>query len=312
MENNLTTSKSSIQSESAVALPLSSAGFGAAAGVDAVRIQHSESVTLSYSQQFSFYYGEYFKGIMFVLATTMFILVVPAFLVRPARLKAMLSKVAKRTIDIVGALMGLILTSPLWIIIPILIKLDSPGSVFYGQRRVGLNKRMSDRRFCQRTDVSDRRKRARRRVDHNGSLFKMYKFRTMTTGAESSSGPVLATKNDPRKTALGKVLRKSRIDEIPQFLNVLFGQMSLVGPRPERPSFVSRYHQKYDDYCDRLNVKPGLTGLAQVETGYDTSDEDVLKKLNWDLKYIKNRSLWLDFKILCRTVIVVVTGRGAC
>lgn len=311
MDNNLT-SKSSIQSESAVALPISSAGFGAAAGVDAVRIQHSESLTLSYSQQLSFYYGEYFKGIMFVLATTMFILVVPAFLARPARLRAMLSKAAKRSIDIVGALLGLILTLPLWIIIPILIKLDSPGDVFYSQLRVGQNKRKGDRRYCQRTDITERRKRARRRADHNGSLFKMYKFRTMSSEAESKTGPVLATRNDPRKTALGKILRKSRIDEIPQFLNVLFGQMSLVGPRPERPNFVSRYNEKYDNYCDRLNVKPGLTGLAQVETGYDFTDEDVHEKLRYDLKYINTWSLWLDVKILCRTVIVVLTGRGAC
>lgn len=311
MDNNLT-SKVSIHSESAIALPISSAGYGAAAGVDAVRVQHAESGTLSHSQQFSFYYGEYFKGIMFVLATTMFILVVPAFLARPARVKAMFGKVTKRMIDIVGALLGLIMTLPLWIIIPILIKLDSPGDVFYCQQRVGQNKRTGDRRFCQRTDVVDRRTRARRRADHDGRIFKMYKFRTMTSEAESKSGPVLATKNDPRKTALGRILRKSRIDEIPQFLNVLFGQMSLVGPRPERPKFVSRYHEKYDNYCDRLNVKPGLTGLAQVETGYDTSDEDVLEKLRWDLNYIQNRSLWLDLKILCRTVIVVLTGRGAC
>jgi lipopolysaccharide/colanic/teichoic acid biosynthesis glycosyltransferase len=215
-------------------------------------------------------------------------------------------------VDIVGALVGLILTLPLWIIVPILIKLDSRGDVFYCQERVGQNKRKNDRRFCQRTDSSDRRRRDRRRVDYNGQVFKMYKFRTMASGAEKSSGPVLASKNDPRKTALGKILRKSRIDEIPQFLNVLFGQMSLVGPRPERPSFVSRYNDIYDNYCDRLNAKPGLTGLAQVESGYHTSDEEVLEKLRWDLKYIENRSLWLDIKILCRTVVVVLTGRGAC
>lgn len=311
MNNNLT-NKAGIQSESAVAIPMTSAGYGSAAVVDAVRVQRTESVTLSHSQQLSFYYGEYFRGIMFVLATTFFILVVPAFMVKPARLRTMLNKVAKRTIDIVGSIVGLILTLPLWIIIPILIKLDSPGDVFYIQRRVGQNKRNGDRRFCQRTDVDDRRERGRRRFDNNGQVFKMYKFRTMASGAEETTGPVLATENDPRKTALGKILRKSRIDEIPQFLNILLGQMSLVGPRPERPQFVSKYNEKYDNYCDRLNAKPGLTGLAQVESGYDTSDEDVLIKLRWDLKYIENRSLLLDIKILFRTVIVVLTGRGAC
>ncbi len=311
MSDNLTP-KASLRSESAVAIPVSNPGYGSASGVDAVRVQHSESLTMSYSQQLSFYYGEYFKGIMFVLATTMFILVVPAFLTRPARLKAMVQRAAKRTIDIVGALLGLVLTIPFWIIVPILIKLDSPGSVFYTQKRVGKNYRKRDRRYCQRTDVTDRRKRSRRRADYNGRLFTMYKFRTMRSDAEAHSGPVLATKNDPRITKLGKFMRKTRIDEIPQFLNVLMGDMSLVGPRPERPAFVSRYQEKYGNYCNRLDVRPGLTGLAQVETGYDLNDEDVREKLRYDLKYINSWSLWLDIKILCRTVIVVLTGRGAC
>jgi lipopolysaccharide/colanic/teichoic acid biosynthesis glycosyltransferase len=310
--NSEISSKANISSESAVALPVSSAGYGVASGVHTVSIDRTGNPALGMGQYASYYYGEYFKGIMFLLATTMFILVVPAFLARPARVKAMLSRVAKRSIDIIGSLVGLILTLPVWIILPILIKLDSRGPVFYVQTRVGRNRRQRDRRYCQRTDVDDHRKRSRRRVDTNGAPFNVYKFRTMVDKAEARSGPVWATANDPRVTTLGAILRKTRLDEIPQFINVLLGQMSLVGPRPERPNFVEKYGAKFDDYARRLNVKPGLTGLAQVESGYDSSDESVRIKLEHDLKYINTWSLWLDIKILCRTVIVVLTGRGAC
>jgi len=270
------------------------------------------STALSTGIPLSYYYGEYFKGILFVLATTMFILVVPAFLARPARMKAMLALAIKRSIDILGAVCGLILTLPVWLILPLLIKLDSRGPIIYAQTRVGRNRRRRDRRYCQRTDVEDRRRRDRRRTDNVGVPFVMYKFRTMVNDAEAKSGPVWATKNDPRITRLGRFMRKTRLDEIPQFINVLLGHMSLIGPRPERPNFVRKYADKLDNYTGRLNVKPGLTGLAQVSSGYDTSDESVRIKLGYDLEYVNNWSLWLDLKILCRTVIVVVTGRGAC
>jgi lipopolysaccharide/colanic/teichoic acid biosynthesis glycosyltransferase len=310
--NTELTSKANIQSETAVALPASSTGHGLAAGTTTVSIDRTGTSAMSYSTHLSYYYGEYFKGIMFVLATTMFILVVPAFLARPARMKTMLGRAVKRSIDVIGALVGMVLTLPVWVILPILIKLDSRGPVFYGQVRVGRNRRRRDRRYCQRTDVDDRRSRSRRRANNQGIPFNMYKFRTMVDKAERDSGPVWATKNDPRVTKLGNIMRKSRLDEIPQFINVLLGQMSLVGPRPERPNFVEKYSDKLDDYGKRLNVKPGLTGLAQIESGYDSSDESVRIKLGYDLEYVNRWSLWLDLKILCRTVIVVLTGRGAC
>jgi len=310
--NTELTSNASIQSRSAVALPTASVRHGAVSAVPTVSIDRGGYAAFSSGYQLSYYYGEYFKGILFVLATTMFILVVPAFLARPARVKAMLALTVKRSMDIMGALVGLMLTLPVWMILPILIKLDSRGPVFYAQTRVGRNRRQRDRRYCQRTDVDDRRKRSRRRVDNIGIPFIMYKFRTMVDKAEAQCGPVWATENDPRVTRLGRIMRKSRLDEIPQFINVLLGHMSLVGPRPERPNFVKKYSAKLDDYSGRLNVKPGLTGLAQVSTGYDSSDESVRIKLDYDLKYVDNWSLWLDLKILCRTVTVVLTGRGAC
>jgi lipopolysaccharide/colanic/teichoic acid biosynthesis glycosyltransferase len=134
----------------------------------------------------------------------------------------------------------------------------------------------------------------------------------MVNDAEKKSGPVWASKNDPRITRLGNFLRKTRIDEIPQFFNVLKGDMSLVGPRPERPKFVKDLSTQVKDYTHRLEVKPGLTGLAQVENGYDSSIASVVKKVRYDIEYIRTWSVLADVKILLKTVVVVLTGKGAC
>lgn len=256
-------------------------------------------------------FTEYFKGILFVALSTVFIFALPAYLSRPAKAKAMLGRAFKRLMDIVGAIVGLILTTPVWLILPIIIKLDSPGPVFYSQLRVGINRRKKNRRFHQKSDVIDKRGRDRRREDCFGRPFMVHKFRTMVANAEKSTGPVWAAKNDCRITRIGAFLRKTRIDEIPQFINVLKGDMSLVGPRPERPTFVSDLSGKVAGYTDRLQVKPGLTGLAQVEGGYDTSLSSVAEKVKYDLEYINNWSIWTDIKIMLKTVMVVLTGRGA-
>ena len=135
----------------------------------------------------------------------------------------------------------------------------------------------------------------------------MWKFRTMAEGAEEASGPVLAEVQDRRVTVVGRFLRASRIDELPQLLNVLNGTMSLIGPRPERPEFVCRHAEEIPGYLERLQVKPGLTGLAQVNGEYHTS---AAYKLKYDLAYIYNYSLMLDFKIMAETIKVMVTRRG--
>jgi lipopolysaccharide/colanic/teichoic acid biosynthesis glycosyltransferase len=221
-------------------------------------------------------------------------------------------KLLKRIIDILGSAMGLLLCSPLFFIVGILIKLDSSGPIFYRQERIGMNRRGKDRRILGIKTNKNERKVERREEDLYGQIFYLYKFRTMVVDAEKGCGPIWAKKEDPRITNIGKVLRKTRIDELPQLLNVLKGEMSLVGPRPERYHFVKDFMQKIDGYPHRLKVKPGITGLAQVENGYDSSFEDVKVKINHDLNYIREWSLVEDIRILLKTVLVVVTGKGAC
>ena len=218
--------------------------------------------------------------------------------------------VSKRGIDVLGATAGIVLSLPFFVLLPIVIKLDSPGPIFYRQLRIGYNRRRRDRRG-ESASTLGRSTRDRRRQDLRGRPFHVIKFRTMVADAEKKCGPVWATKNDPRITRLGRLLRKTRLDELPQFVNVLLGQMSLVGPRPERPKFVQELSAQVENYERRLMVKPGLTGLAQIESGYDSSVASVVRKVHYDLQYIQNWSLWQDVKIMMRTVLVVITGKGA-
>ncbi len=267
--------------------------------------------SLTLSQHLGFFYGEYLKGILFIAMSMFYIFAVPRTLSHFTAVRIAMGRSVKRTVDITGAIVGLLLTSPLWLIVPILIKLDSPGKVFYSQIRVGQNRRSRDRRFYQRSGVTERRNSDRRQANCFGKPFRVLKFRTMVNDAEKTSGAVWAQANDPRITRLGNFLRKSRIDEIPQFINILMGDMSLVGPRPERPEFVSELVKEVPNYADRLAVKPGLTGLAQVENGYDSSIDSVHRKVAYDLEYIRTWSLWKDIQIMLKTVVVVCTGKGA-
>ena len=149
------------------------------------------------------------------------------------------------------------------------------------------------------------------RVGKEEKIFEIYKFRTMVQDAEKQTGPVWAQENDHRVTSIGKILRRSRLDEIPQLLNILKGEMSLVGPRPERLYFVEKLNDEMPTYWERIKVKPGLTGMAQVEHSYDRSLDDVKIKLEHDLYYMENASLKLDLTILLKTVLVMLKGRGA-
>ncbi|HOW42812.1 MAG TPA: sugar transferase [Candidatus Omnitrophota bacterium] len=189
----------------------------------------------------------------------------------------------KRVMDLVLAVVGLTLSAPVVIFAAALIKLDSPGPVIYQQKRLG----------------------------KHGKVFKIYKLRTMGCDAEKNSGAVWAKKNDPRITPVGRLLRKTRIDEIPQLLNVFKGEMSIVGPRPERPELVRDLKVLISDYEKRLSVKPGITGMAQVLHKYDESIDDVRTKVSYDLMYIRNMRLSTDLQIMARTFGVVLTGKGA-
>jgi sugar transferase (PEP-CTERM system associated) len=197
--------------------------------------------------------------------------------------KSRLTTVSKRALDVAAAASGLVLSLPLSLLAALLIKLTSRGPVFFCQERTG----------------------------QDGEPFKLIKFRTMRVDAEKESGPVWAQKNDVRVTPIGRFLRLSRIDEIPQFLNILAGQMSFVGPRPERPHFVEQLKQSVPFYPLRHTVKPGLTGWAQVRHPYGASIEDAQEKLRYDLYYIKNMSLLFDVSIMLRTIGVILRGSGA-
>jgi len=216
----------------------------------------------------------------------------------------------KRIFDIIGAIVGLILALPIFVTVPILIKLESPGPAIFRQLRVGKNRRRAARRIYNFKLPVEKRNGDRRRQDSYGRPFIIYKFRTMREDAERFCGPIWATKNDPRITKIGKILRLTRLDELPQLLNVLRGNMSLVGPRPERPCFVTKLAEEIDSYSKRLQTKPGITGLAQVSQGYDTNLEDVGSKVKFDVTYIRNWSLWFDLRILAKTVVVMLTGKG--
>ena len=186
----------------------------------------------------------------------------------------------KRMFDIVASFVGLILISPILIIVTILIKLTSKGPVLYKQER----------------------------ITKENKSFMLVKFRTMSVNAEENTGPVLSEENDPRVTPIGRILRKTRIDELPQLINVLKGEMSLVGPRPERPFFVEQFIHDMPEYSHRFTVKAGITGYAQVLGNYSTSPED---KLRYDLMYIRNYSLILDIKLILQTIRVLFTGGSA-
>lgn len=248
------------------------------------------------------------------------------------------SERAIRALNILLAAGALLLLSPLLALIALAVKLTSRGPILYTQVRVGVDRRdqierraRADRRsgaerrvgFDRRGRPADRRmalsRRARlvraavgrRTADVGGHAFRIYKFRSMCVDAECGSGAVWATRNDPRVTALGRILRKSRLDELPQLYNVLKGEMNIVGPRPERPSIFCRLREEIPHYPLRQRARPGITGWAQVKHTYDTCVDDVRKKVGFDLEYLRRRSLWVDLLIMARTIPVMLFKRGA-
>jgi len=215
-----------------------------------------------------------------------------------------IERIFKRSLDLIASSIGLLLLLPICLAIAFAIRLDSPGPVFYSQIRVGINRRRN-------RNGGARKSEERRKADAFGRLFTIYKFRSMIVDAERTTGPVWASAQDARITRVGKFLRRARLDEVPQLWNVLLGDMSLVGPRPERPTFVSSLSVAIPDYPKRCSAMPGITGLAQVKSRYDTSVDSVNRKLQYDLYYLKNGRLLLDLKIMAATVKVMTRGEGA-
>ncbi len=189
----------------------------------------------------------------------------------------------RRIVDFALAFNMLMLLLPLFILTAIIIKLESKGPVFYSQQRYGWK----------------------------GKIFAIHKFRSMVQDAEKISGPVWAQKSDPRITRIGRIMRKTRIDELPQLINIIKGDMSFIGPRPERPFFANTFKMQIPLYLNRLKVRPGITGLAQVTVGYDETLEDVKDKVRKDLEYIQSSNKWsMNFYIVAKTVKTLLTLKG--
>ena len=196
--------------------------------------------------------------------------------------RSAISKTAKRYLDIVASTLGLVLSLPVCLLVALAIKLDSPGPIFYRQERVG----------------------------EDGKIFTLLKFRSMRADAEIN-GAVWARLNDRRVTRVGNMIRKLRLDEVPQMINVLKGEMSFVGPRPERPVFIEQLQKEIPYYSQRHVSKPGITGWAQIRYPYGASKEDALEKLKYDLYYIKHMSVLFDLTIILETVKTVLLRRGS-
>jgi lipopolysaccharide/colanic/teichoic acid biosynthesis glycosyltransferase len=205
------------------------------------------------------------------------------------------SERVNRAMNIVIALTALIAMAPIMALIALAVRLTSRGPVIYRQVRVG-----EDRRG------GSNRQDSRRRHDYGGRLFTMYKFRTMRVDAEANGQAVWAQKNDPRTTPIGKFLRTTRLDELPQLWNVLRGDMNIVGPRPERPSIFAQLREEIPFYAQRQRVKPGITGWAQINQAYDSCLEDVKSKVQYDLEYVQQRSVVHDLRIMSRTLPVMI------
>jgi exopolysaccharide biosynthesis polyprenyl glycosylphosphotransferase len=191
-------------------------------------------------------------------------------------------RLVKRTFDVTASVFGIIFFLPVMGLIAVVIKMDSKGPSLFKQTRVGMR----------------------------GRSFEMWKFRTMRQNAEAVTGPVWATEDDPRVTRLGNFLRKSHLDELPQLFNVLNGDMSIVGPRPERPYFVNQFRKVIPHYDRRLCAKPGITGLAQIKRRYDETLADVKKKLRYDALYVQKMCPLLDLKVVALTIIAVILRTG--
>jgi lipopolysaccharide/colanic/teichoic acid biosynthesis glycosyltransferase len=210
------------------------------------------------------------------------------------------SDVARQVLNLLFALIALIALLPVIVLVAALVRLTSRGPILYTQIRIGLDRRQ----------FATGPRNHRREHDLGGRPFTIYKFRTMRVDAEHGSGAVWAQQRDPRVTSVGGLLRQYRLDELPQLLNVLKGEMNIVGPRPERPTIFAELREHIAEYPLRQRAKPGITGLAQINHHYDRSLEDVRTKVHYDLEYISRQSVAEDLRIILKTVPVILLRRG--
>ena len=213
------------------------------------------------------------------------------------------SEALSRAMNAVLAILALILLAPVFLVVALAVKLTSPGPVLYTQTRVGVDRR--------RRSSGSHAEYDRRVDDIGGRPFTIYKFRSMRVDAEREGVAVWATPEDDRVTPVGRVLRSLRLDETPQFLNVLLGDMNIVGPRPERPSILAKLRTEIREYPQRQRVKPGITGWSQINQSYDSCIEDVRRKVRYDLEYLQRQSFLEDIRIMARTLPVILFRRGA-
>ena len=228
-----------------------------------------------------------------------FVQAIPAIAEGVEVMPAERSEIASRITNVVIASFALIVLLPVMLLVALAVRLTSRGPVMYSQVRIGV-----DRRFRRKSTYD------RRGHDHGGLPFRMYKFRTMRVDAEADGKAVWAQKGDPRITSIGAMLRKTRLDELPQLYNVLRGDMNIVGPRPERPSIFEQLREDIPLYAQRQRVKPGITGWAQINQAYDSCLDDVRNKVRFDLEYVQRQSLAHDVRIMSATLPVMLFRRG--
>ena len=283
--------------------------------VDQLMVKWEEALILSHARSKLRPLRLFFKKRL--LDPIIFLVVSVCILLLPQSVLSLLSKrkwtgfmqrFVIRLIDITVAILGLFISLPFFLVLPLLIKWNSRGPVFYKQLRTGINRRKSERRGVTIGDGHERRNGDRRKLDLYGKPFYIYKFRTMKKQAEQESGAVWATSNDSRITSVGRWLRKYHIDEIPQFINVIRGEMSMVGPRPERPEIIYILMEKVPSYRKRFIMKPGATGPAQIFLGYDSCMADIKRKIQFDSIYIEHRNLRLYFLLLVLTIVKIFSS----
>jgi len=264
-------------------------GFGSDASLLGINVEHSRPL----------HHGAAVSDVAIEIPTVPFADVEIALVKAEAIVPRKRDEVISRALNVFVASVALIVMAPVFVLIALAIALTSRGPVMYSQIRVGMDRRWRHARAYNR-----------RGYDHGGKLFKMYKFRTMRVDAEPDGRAVWASKRDPRVTLIGRFLRTTRLDELPQLWNVMRGDMNIVGPRPERPSIFAELRKDIPEYPLRQRVMPGITGWAQINRSYDACIDDVRQKVRLDLEYVRRQGVFEDLRIMSMTLPVMLFRRG--